>query len=164
MKNKALLFLVLSFSFTSPSSAMPKGNLAPDFSLRSSSGEVVKLSSFQGKVIYLDFWASWCPPCKLSFPWLNQLDEKYRNKGLVVLGINLDKNPHDAEKFIQLMEPKFQILLDSQGLTPPQYGVPGMPSSYVIGRDGAILSVHSGFKDSIVKEVEEQIVKALETK
>jgi len=161
MTVRLILFFGVLLFILCGSSPVPVGDMAPEFSLGSTAEEVITLSSLKGKVVYLDFWASWCPSCKASFPWLSQMQEKYKSQGLEVVAINVDKKRADADKFLSTLTPTFKILFDPAGITPAQYGLPGMPTSFIIGRDGRIVSIHSGFTDSLASESEGEIVKAL---
>lgn len=124
----------------------------------------VKLSDFKGKVVYLDFWASWCGPCKQSFPWMNSIYEKYRSQGFEIVAINLDMNADDAQKFLANNTAKFSIAFDSKGVTPKQYGVKGMPTSYLLGRDGRVIYQHMGFNEADKEKLEQKIQEVLKAK
>ena len=139
--------------------ALDLGAQAADFELAGTQG-ISKLSQFRGKVIYLDFWASWCGPCRESFPWMNAMQEKY--KQLEVVAINLDANDNDAKKFLALNSAKFKVLFDPKGRTPEQYGVMGMPTSFIISKSGKVLMQHMGFKQADRAEIERLIQTALE--
>lgn len=140
------------------------GNVqASDFDLPGKQGNV-KLSSSKGKLVYLDFWASWCGPCKQSFPWMNAMQEKYQSQGLEIIAVNLDENNEDAQKFLAGTPAKFTVAFDSKGQTPTQYGVKGMPTSYLIGRDGKIILQHMGFNAADRDKLEQKIRESLETK
>lgn len=141
--------------------ALDVGNQAPDFELSSAQGPV-KLSNNLGKVIYLDFWASWCGPCRESFPWMNAMQAKYKQKGLQVIAINLDANNNDAQKFLAEHAAQFTVLFDPKGATPRQYGVKGMPTSFLINKDGKVLVQHKGFNEAARAELERNILAALE--
>jgi thiol-disulfide isomerase/thioredoxin len=103
------------------------------------------LSAYKGKVVYLDFWASWCTPCRLSFPWMNQIQEIYGNKGLVVIGVNVDHDRELADEFLQANSAHFKIVYDSNGAIAGEYDFKDMPTSVLIGRDGKVHAVHNGF-------------------
>ena len=103
------------------------------------------LSAYKGKVVYLDFWASWCTPCRLSFPWMNQIQEIYGNKGLVVIGVNVDHDRELADEFLQANNAHFKIVYDSNGAIAGEYDFKDMPTSVLIGRDGKVHAVHNGF-------------------
>lgn len=119
------------------------------------------LSDHQGKVVVLDFWASWCVPCRRSFPWLNAMNEKYAHDGLLIIGVNLDQEPESAAEFLQKYPARFQISYDPDGILAKKFGVQAMPSSFVIGRDGQTRAHHLGFKVRRQGEYEAAIVAAL---
>lgn len=154
---------LLCFSFSGTSYALQAGSQAPDFSLPGAQG-TVSMSSTAGSVVYVDFWASWCGPCRQSFPWMNSIQEKYRAQGFKVIGVNVDGKNEDAKKFLAQNPAKFAVAFDSKGVTPKSYGVKGMPTSFLIGRDGKVISQHLGFKEADREELEKQIKAALEAK
>jgi cytochrome c biogenesis protein CcmG/thiol:disulfide interchange protein DsbE len=119
------------------------------------------LDQFKGKVVVIDFWASWCGPCRQSFPWLNAISQKYRHKGLVVVGVNVDRERADADRFLKEVPANFPIIYDSSGSLAAQYRVEGMPSSFVLAPDGHVLSTHVGFKSSARAEREAEVEQAL---
>jgi thiol-disulfide isomerase/thioredoxin len=119
------------------------------------------LSSYQGKIVWVDFWASWCVPCRRSFPWLNEVLAKYEDKGFVVIGINVDKDQSLVREFLDETPANFPIVHDPDGQLATQFGVVGMPSSFIIGRDGQIISDHIGFKRHLIAEYETSIRAAL---
>ncbi|HYR01553.1 MAG TPA: TlpA disulfide reductase family protein, partial [Casimicrobiaceae bacterium] len=106
---------------------------------------------------YVDFWASWCGPCRRSFPWMNEMHAKYGPNGLTVIGVNVDKRRPDAERFLQQTPAAFTIVYDSAGKTPEAYAVKGMPSSYLIDSAGKVVAVESGFRDEQKGELEARI-------
>lgn len=124
-------------------------------------GIQLDLSAYRGKVVVLDFWASWCVPCRRSFPWLNAMQQKYADDGLVVVGVNVDQEPESAAAFLADYPANFQIAYDQEGRLAKQFDVQGMPSSFVIGRDGERKARHLGFKVKRQNEYEAAIVAAL---
>lgn len=164
-KSASLLMAVtlLSLQFGNMAFAQDHDIQAPDFELPGKQVNV-KLSNSKGKLVYLDFWASWCGPCKQSIPWMNALQEKYRSRGFEVIAINLDSNHEDAQKFLAATPAKFTVAFDSQGQTPRQYGVKGMPTSYLISREGIIMHRHMGFNSSDRDHLEQIIRTALDEK
>ncbi|MBR7799307.1 TlpA family protein disulfide reductase [Undibacterium fentianense] len=149
--------LLLSFA---KAYAIEKGQIAPDFSLPSQSKQI-KLSDYRGKVVYLDFWASWCAPCKKSFPWMNALEAKNAAKGLRVIAINVDAKTEDSQIFLNKVPAQFAIAFDNKGLTATQYQVAAMPSSVLIDKDGKIIAIHKGFNEESAKTIEAEIDAAL---
>ena len=103
------------------------------------------LSAYKGKVVYLDFWASWCTPCRQSFPWMSQIQAMHGADGLVVIAVNVDHDKELAETFLKRYAPQFKIVYDSKGEIATKYKLNDMPTSYLIGRDGRVRYTHAGF-------------------
>jgi thiol-disulfide isomerase/thioredoxin len=116
---------------------------------------------YAGKVVVLDFWASWCVPCRRSFPWLNTMHEKYDDVGLVIVGVNLDMERDEAERFLTEFPADFRIVYDEEMALARRFEVMAMPSSFVIGRDGEVIAEHLGFKVKKQDEYEAVIRNAL---
>lgn len=119
------------------------------------------LSQYRGKVVLVDFWASWCVPCRRSFPWMNEMQEKYAASGLVIIAVNMDAEAGEAEAFLDEYPANFKILNDPDGNIARSYDVIAMPSSYVIGRDGSLIQTHLGFKVKKQGEYESVLLDAL---
>ena len=152
--------LALTILLSLPAGAIEVGQTAPDFDLAGSLA-AVKLSDYKGKTVYLDFWASWCGPCKQSFPWMNEMQSRYGAKGFRVVGVNVDQKTDDAKAFLKDTPARFDVAFDQSGKTPKTYAIKGMPTSVLIGPDGKVISVHSGFKPEQRAELETQIQQAL---
>jgi cytochrome c biogenesis protein CcmG, thiol:disulfide interchange protein DsbE len=120
----------------------------------------VELAAYKGKLVYLDFWASWCGPCAQSFPWLNHMQDKYRTD-LVVVGVNVDTDAKAADRFLQQHPATFEIVRDPIGKLPELYRAEGMPSSLLISPDGHVLHQHSGFRVKDANAYEAAIKAAL---
>ena len=110
--------------------------------------QLVSAEAFKGQVVYLDFWASWCTPCKASFPFMNDLHEQLASKGLVVLAVNLDEQRAAADRFLAQTPAKFRIAYDPKGVTPEHYTVKAMPTAVLIDRKGQVRHVHAGFREA----------------
>jgi len=121
------------------------GSPAPDFSLPGLGNAPIRLTALAGKLVYLDFWASWCGPCRQSFPWMNDLHDQLRDRGLHVLAINIDAKRSDAMRFLANTPASFQVAFDPAGDTPRAFGIRAMPTSVVIDRSGVIVASHAGF-------------------
>ena len=156
--------IVTGLAFSSATFAVDAGKAAPDFQLPNLKKDGVKLSSYKGKVVYLDFWASWCGPCKKTFPWLNELQKKYGKDGFEVVGVNVDAAKADADSFLATTPAEFTVLLDPEGKVANAYELQGMPSSYLIDRGGKVNLVHRGFKDGEAAELEGKIKALLQAK
>ena len=154
---------VFAAIFNLPVHAIDADLLAPDFSLPGVSSEI-KLSDFKGQLVYLDFWASWCGPCKKSFPWMNAMQSKYAAQGFKIIAINLDAKSEDGKRYLNSVQANFDIAFDAKGIVPRLYQVKGMPSSFLIGRDGKILMQHAGFNDTSGAKLEAQIVSFIKEK
>jgi cytochrome c biogenesis protein CcmG/thiol:disulfide interchange protein DsbE len=124
-------------------------------------GDDLDLSEYRGKVVVLDFWASWCVPCRRSFPWWNAMHAKYADEGLVIVGVNLDNESDSAAEFLKEFPADFQIHYDLQKELAKRFGVQAMPSSYILGRDGEIFKKHFGFKVKQQDEFEALLIEAL---
>ncbi len=118
-----------------------------------------KQQKFIGKPVLVDFWASWCNPCRESFPWMNEIRKKY--PGLEIIAINLDEKKADADSFLSKIPSNFIIHYDPKGVYAKQFGIAGMPSSYLIDADGNIIKEHVGFFSSKKEEYESDIKKLL---
>jgi thiol-disulfide isomerase/thioredoxin len=126
--------------------------------------EGLDLERQAGKVVVVDFWASWCVPCRRSFPWMNEMHDKYADQGLVIIAVNLDNTPEDATLFLKDYPARFQINYDTDKSVAREFGVQAMPSSFLFGRDGEIIDSHLGFKVKQKAEYEAAIVDALAEK
>jgi thiol-disulfide isomerase/thioredoxin len=118
---------------------------------------VSSMQQLEGKVVLVDFWASWCAPCRKSFPWLNSMQQHYGPQGLLVLAINEDTERSDAERFLQRVPADFAVLYDHAGALAEQYQLMGMPGSFLIDKKGQIRYRHLGFKQADIAGYETQI-------
>ncbi len=139
---------------------MRPGDTAPALELEGPAGPV-SLAALQGRVVYLDFWASWCPPCRQSFPWMDAQLARHGAAGLVVLAVNLDRQRAAAEQFLRAVPSRATIAFDPAGDTPRRFGARAMPSSFVIGRDGRVRLQHDGFREEDRAPLEAAIAQAL---
>jgi thiol-disulfide isomerase/thioredoxin len=155
-----LLAIAALFLWTAQASALEPGKPAPGFELNGLDG-AVRLEHYQGKLVYLDFWASWCGPCRQSFPWMNDMQAKYGAQGLQIIGISLDARTDDARSFLASTPARFIVAFDPRGVAPRNYGIRGMPSSVLIGRDGKVVFEHAGFREADRAELENKIKSAL---
>ncbi len=117
----------------------------------------LNLDAYKGKVVYLDFWASWCHPCEQSFPYMEQLKQRYGND-LVVIAINVDHNHDRAEAFLQRLHSDLNVVYDPKGELAARYAVKDMPTSILIDRDGKVQYVHKGFFPEQIDDYNAQVV------
>jgi len=148
----------LLFSLAMPTSlaASSISKAAPDFTLPGIQGQK-SLDDYHGQYLYVDFWASWCGPCRQSFPWMNDMQSRYESHGLKILAINLDEKRDDAIRFLDEVTAEVDIAFDALGLTAQAFSVQGMPSSYLINPAGEIVYRHIGFRKRDMQELEAQI-------
>jgi thiol-disulfide isomerase/thioredoxin len=142
--------------------AVGVGAAAPAFALPDVAAKTVSLAALKGHVVYVDFWASWCGPCRRSFPWMNAMQRKYGAQGLEVVAINVDKRRADADRFLAQVPAGFTTLFDPAGTTPDRYDVKSMPSSVLIDADGNVALVEEGFRDERRDALEARIRALLE--
>ncbi len=158
-----LLAMMLSFPLVTQSAGVVVGQVAPGVSLPSLSqpAQSISLADFRGKVVYLDFWASWCGPCRLSFPQLQRLHEELGPDGFEVLAINVDEFEPDALAFLKEIPVTYPVVRDASGDSPATYGVLGMPTGYLIDRAGIVRQVHQGFRKSDGEKLRQEIAELL---
>ena len=154
---RTLLVAIAAAALALPAQALDVGDAAPAFTLATAGGDPVGVERLRGKVVYVDCWASWCGPCKRSFPWMNALQRKYGAKGLAIVAVNVDKKRADAERFLAQTPAEFTVVYDAPGATPAAYGVKGMPSSYLIDAQGTVVAVEQGFREERAAELDARI-------
>jgi len=141
-----LLAALMSLSTPFPAAAAEEVKPAPDFTLKSMGGKNLKLSEMAGSVVLVNFWASWCGPCREEMPLLNSLHNKYEPLGFTVLGVNVEEDVKGAEGFLKNFPVDFPVLLDSDNRVSEQYKVIAMPTTVVVDRDGNMRFLHQGYK------------------
>jgi DsbE subfamily thiol:disulfide oxidoreductase len=151
------LVIVLVGGLSVSSQVMAKKTAAPDFTLQSRDGKNIRLSDFRGKVVLLNFWASWCGPCRQEMPILDEIHNKYKSLGFTVLGVNLDAKSKKATNYLKDTPVTFPVLFDPKGDVSSQYGVQAMPSTVIIDRDGNVRFLHEGYKSGYEDDYRKQI-------
>jgi len=136
--------------------ALAQADDLPNLSLQTKQGGLA-LNELRGQVVYLDFWASWCVPCRKSFPWMNAMHQRYGKAGLKIVAINLDKEVNLAKQFLTEYPANFTVAYDPEGLSAEKFKVQAMPSSYLIDRQGKLHSTHLGFKEKDTAAMEAEI-------
>ena len=155
----AVSALALASGLLTPAHAIaPAANaLAPDFTLRGADGRNVRLDELRGQVVLVNFWATWCGPCREEMPRLESLYEKYRKSGFVLLGVNVDDDPRNAMGVAQKLKVSFPVLLDTDKSVSRLYDLGTMPSTVLIDRDGRVRYVHRGYRGGVETEYDAQI-------
>jgi thiol-disulfide isomerase/thioredoxin len=139
-----------------------QSTIAPDFSLESLDGKTLRLSDFRGKAVLLNFWATWCGPCKIEMPWFVDLQKQYGSQGLQIVGVAMDDgSKEDIAKFAKDMGVNYPILIGKESVGDQYGGVPALPESFLIARDGKIVDKIVGLRGK--SEIEDSIKKALNT-
>ena len=161
---KFVLIITVLFCASSSAQGADVGAPAPAFTLPSANGKYESSGVLKGQVVLVDFWASWCAPCRESFPFLNRMHKLYAAEGLHIFGVNVDEKRADATRFLGKIPAQFSVLYDAGGEAPKAYDLKVMPSSYLIGRDGKIRLVHQGFRAKDQAALEAAIQSALQEK
>lgn len=151
------LTLAIAFTFYNASPDNQIGKKAVEFSLPAIGGENVALQSLRGKVVLLNFWATWCGPCRQELPELARLQEKFRQHGLTVVAITVDNEAENVRAFLKKYALKLQALWDKKKKVAEAYAVEKMPSSYIIDRGGVVRFIHRGYSPEELKRIEAEI-------
>ena len=137
--------------------ALTRGDAPPAIDMPDQTGEKVELAALKGKVVIVDFWASWCGPCKEEMPVLEALNEKFATQGLVIVGVSIDSSPKKMNKFLKGTPVSFRIVHDRKLVVANRYEPETMPTSYFIGRDGMVRYVHEGFDKGDAAGIEARV-------
>ena len=161
IRPSALLSVLLLAAAVPASAAVPSGAPAPDFALPARSGGDMRLSELKGQVVMINFWATWCGPCRQEMPLLEQIHAKYEPLGFTLLGVNVEEDSAAAKAWLENMSGTFSvtfpILFDTKNGVAEQFGVEGMPSSVFVDREGKVRYVHRGYKPGDEAEYAEMI-------
>jgi len=152
-----LLAALLSLSLALPAFALDAGQRLPEIGLTDLSGRKVDVASLQGKVVVVDFLASWCAPCKQELPVLEKLYKKYQGQGLVVVGVSVDEELSNLQGLLKQIRVSFPVVHDASKAVAGRYKPPRMPSSYVVDRKGIVRHVHAGFRSEDAAKLEAEI-------
>ena len=155
--SRTLLGVALIACAGAAAAAVVLSALADDFTLRTMGGPNLRLQEQRGRVVLVNFWATWCGPCRQEMPHLNRLYEKYRGSGFVLLGVNVDDDTRNAADVSAKLGLKFPVLLDTDKKVSRQYELSAMPSTVLIDRDGRVRYMHRGYKDGYEDTYDKQI-------
>ena len=142
----ALALMALFVSVPSQAAMPAVGSVAPGFTLQANNGKNIKLGELRGQVVMINFWATWCGPCRQEMPHLNRIHERYQKAGFILLGVNLDEQPEAAHAMVRKLAIGFPVLFDSGKRVSRLYDVSAMPSTILIDRDGRVRHVHRGYR------------------
>jgi len=160
----APIFTLVVALFATQALAIEEGYPVPNFDLQklvNAEGDTIKLSDYRGKVVYIDFWASWCGPCRKSLPDLNDIRAKYADQDFEVIAINVDKDKADAMKFLDKYPVDYPIALDPSGKTAEQYELKGMPNAFLVDKKGVLKHFHAGYKKNDKEKIDAMIASLL---
>jgi thiol-disulfide isomerase/thioredoxin len=152
---RALRFLVAALSIIAVVATASAARI-PDFTFTTDRGPL-KLTDLRGKVVYLDYWASWCGPCRETFPFMNELQARYRDKDFVVIAVSIDKDQAAARRFLAKYPANFIVAYDPEGSTAKALRVQGMPTTFLIDQRGEIVATHIGFRETDKGKIEREI-------
>jgi peroxiredoxin len=152
-----LVALSLAAVAVAAPAALAPASVAPDFTLKSAEGRNLRLAEQRGRVVMVNFWATWCGPCKVEMPHLNRLHEKYRSAGFVLLGVNVDDDPKAALALATRLGITFPVLFDSEKAVSKLYALDSMPFTVLIDRDGKVRHLHRGYREGMEALYERQV-------
>lgn len=161
MRSLHLLLLLSALSLSSQAIALEIGRAAPSLSGLANDGRMLSLDQFKGRVVYVDFWASWCAPCRAAIPALETLYQRYGTRGFVVVGVNVDTERKSAQRMLDQLMPTFPIVFDPDGKWPEAFGLRDMPSSYLIDTTGVVRYVNTGYRERDAVRIEAAVKAAL---
>ena len=151
------LFIALSLLATTGAMALDAGARAPEIGARDLDGHRWSLESLRNKVVIVDFWASWCDPCREEMPVLERLHHRYQSRGLVVIGISVDRTDSNVRDFLRRTQVSFPIIHDARHQIAGRYSPARMPSSYIFDRRGVVRHVHTGFRPGDARAIEREV-------
>ena len=163
LTHRRAMLALAACTLAGPRAAKARAGLAmaPELALRASDGLLVLTAQPMARITWVDFWASWCPPCRLAFPWLNEMHGRHAASGLRIVAVNLDQDEAQAHRFLQQVPASFALAFDPEAATAKAMQVKTMPSSFLIARDRRVVLTHRGFRLQDRAALEQQIRAAL---
>jgi peroxiredoxin len=157
MKAVIMLVVTLAVANTTHAALPTVGSAAPDFALKSGSGRNIRLSELRGQVVLINFWASWCGPCRQELPLLEKLQQRYRSAGFTLLAISIDDNRRNADAMLGKLGVKLAPLYDTEKRAAKRYDVDTMPATLIVDRDGRVRYVHRGYRSGYEAKYDQQV-------
>ena len=157
IRNSIFGLVICIFAASTLAASGMEGQPAPDFALKSSSGENMRLSEHRGDVVMINFWATWCGPCRQEMPLLDELYTRYQRVGFNLLGVNIDDDSRRAMKMIEELGVSFPVLFDARKEVSKLYSVEAMPVTVLVDREGNVRHVHNGYKPGYEEKYQDQI-------
>ncbi len=156
---KTLIIVIVFFSGLPAAFSIESGTKAPAFKGNTLDGGTIKLEDYRGKVVLLDFWASWCGPCRKEMPFLAELYKEFEGHDFEILAVNIDKKKKNAEKFLKKLDVKikFPVIWDKKKEIPPLYGIKTMPTTVLIDKKGNVRYIHDGFSESLKNQFRKEV-------
>jgi len=161
LKTLIAILFIAAILVPLPAFAVNAGDAAPEFSLHDMNGSIVTLNSFKGMVVYLAFWATWCPSCKEELPELNTLQREYADNGFTVLSICIESSDSIVANYLKKHPVTFPVLVDKEGAAAEAFRFSGLPASFIIGKDGLVRYKHSGYDKGSFTLIEREIIDLL---
>jgi len=156
-RNTLIALVFFGFAASSLASGSLEGQAAPDFALKSSTGENLRLSEYRGDVVMINFWATWCGPCRQEMPLLDELYSRYNRVGFNLLGVNIDDDSRRAMQMVEELGVNFPVLFDARKEVSKLYEVEAMPVTVIVDRQGTVRFVHHGYKPGYEEKYLDQI-------
>jgi peroxiredoxin len=157
LQRRSLLGLALLAAAAAAGASVAPKALAPDFTLRQIDGPNLRLGEQRGRVVMVNFWATWCGPCRIELPHLARLHDRYRGSGFLLLGVNIDDNPEAARALAGKLGLKFPVLLDTDKKVVGAYDLNAMPATVLIDKDGRVRHLHRGYREGVEQTYEQQV-------
>jgi peroxiredoxin len=157
LQRRSLLGLVMLAAASAAGASVAPKAMAPDFTLRQIDGPNLRLGEQRGRVVMVNFWATWCGPCRVELPQLARLHDKYRGSGFLLLGVNIDEDPGAARALAGKLGLKFPVLLDTDKKVVGSYDLNAMPATVLIDKDGRVRHLHRGYREGVEQTYEQQV-------
>lgn len=157
VKHSLAALLIATLTGLLPANAGTPEGPAPDFALKSGSGKNLRLSEYRGDVVMINFWASWCGPCRQEMPLLDELFQEYEPLGFTILGVNVEEDSAKAKDLLKKLPVSFPVLFDNTSKVSKLYDVVAMPSTVLIDRDGNLRYLHQGYKPGYIEQYQQQV-------